>query len=97
VNKIKEKKLDTIKSQIIEITDLVESSLENETKKVFDNNNVFENKDKDTFTLTKIIDYASNKSNELSEISFIKNELNIIKLMILEQQKVLETILLKKK
>ena len=97
MNKIKEKKLDTIKSQIIEITDFVESSLEDENKKTFVNNDVFENKDKDTFTLTKIINHASNKSNELNDISFIKNELNIIKLMISKQAKLLETILLKKK
>ena len=39
MNKIKEKKLNSIKSQIVEITDFVESSFEDKSKEIFLNKN----------------------------------------------------------
>ena len=43
MNKIKEKKLNSIKSQIVEITDFVESSIEDTSKEIFPNKNDNEN------------------------------------------------------
>ena len=96
MNKIKEKKLNSIKSQIVEITDFAESDFEDTTKKIFINNkNNIENKEKDTFILTKIVNSSPKSINPLDDINFIKDELNIVKLMLLKQEKTLEMILLR--
>jgi len=96
VNKIKEKKLNSIKSQIVEITDFAESDFEDTTKKIFINNkNNIENKEKDTFILTKIVNSSPKSINPLDDINFIKDELNIVKLMLSKQEKTLEMILLR--
>ena len=95
MNKIKEKKLNSIKSQIVEITDFVESSFEDKSKEIFLNKNDNENKGKDTFTLTKIVEPFQKSTSQLDNINFIKDELSIVKSMLLKQEKTLESILLK--
>ena len=96
MNKIKEKKLNHIKSQIVEITDFVQSTFEDSTKEQFlDDRNDNEFKEKDTITLTKIVGFGSKISTNQNDINFIKNELNIVKLMLLNQEKALKKILLK--
>ena len=96
MNKIKEKKLNHIKSQIVEITDFVQSNFEDPSKEQFlADRNANEIKEKDTITLTKIVDFGSKISIKQNDINFIKNELNIVKLMLLNQEKVLKNILLK--
>lgn len=95
MNKIKEKKLNSIKSQIVEITDFVESSFEDKSKEIFPNKNDNENKGKDTFTLTKIVEPFPKSTNQLDNINLIKDELNIVKSMLSKQEKTLESILLK--
>ena len=96
MNKIKEKKLNSIKSQIVEITDFAESSFKNTTKKIFINKkNDIENKEKDTFILTKIIEPFPKSTSQLDNINFIKDELSIVKSMLSKQEKTLESILIK--
>ena len=95
MNKIKEKKLNSIKSQIVEITDFVESSIENTSKEIFPNKNDNKNERKDTFTLTKIVEPFAKSTNQLDNINSIKDELSIVKSMLLKQEKTLESILIK--
>ena len=95
MNKIKEKKLNSIKSQIVEITDFVESSIEDTSKEIFPNKNDNENKEKDTFILTKIIEPFPKSTSQLDNINFIKDELSIVKSMLSKQEKTLESIKLK--
>ena len=95
MNKIKEKKLNSIKSQIVEITDFVESSIEDTSKEIFPNKNDNENKEKDTFILTKIIEPFPKSTSQLDNINFIKDELSIVKSILSKQGKTLESILLK--
>lgn len=95
MNKIKEKKLNSIKSQIVEITDFVESSIEDTSKEIFPNKNDNENKEKDTFILTKIIEPFPKSTSQLDNINFIKDELSIVKSMLFKQEKTLESILIK--
>ena len=95
MNKIKEKKLNSIKSQIVEITDFVESSIEDTSKEIFPNKNDNKNERKDTFTLTKIVEPFAKSTNQLDNINSIKDELSIVKSMLSKQGKTLESILLK--
>ena len=95
MNKIKEKKLNSIKSQIVEITDFVESSFEDKSKEIFPNENDNENKGKDTFILTNIVKPSLKSTIQLDNINFIKDELSIVKSMLSKQEKTLESILLK--
>ena len=95
MNKIKEKKLNSIKSQIVEITDFVESSIEVTSKEIFPNKNDNENEGKDTFILTKIIEPFPKSTSQLDNLNFIKDELSVVKSILLKQEKTLESILLK--
>ena len=95
MNKIKEKKLNSIKSQIVEITDFVESSFEDKSKEIFPNKNDNENKGKDTFILTKIVEPFPKSTSQLDDITLIKDELSTVKSMLSKQEKTLESILLK--
>ena len=90
MNKIKEKKLNSIKSQIVEITDFVESSFEDKSKEIFSNKNDNENKGKDTFTLTKIVEPFPKSTSQLDDITLIKDELSIVKSMLSKQKKIVE-------
>ena len=95
MKKIKEKKLNSIKSQIVEITDFVESNFEDESKKIFSNENDIADKGNDTFILTKIVEPFPKKTSQLDNINFIKDELSIVKSMLSKQEKTLESILLR--
>ena len=95
MNKIKEKKLNSIKSQIVEITDFVESSIEDTSKEIFSNKNDNENEGKDTFILTKIIEPFPKSTSQFDNINFIKDELSFVKSMLSKQEKTLESILIK--
>ena len=98
MNKIKEKKLNSIKSQIVEITDFVENSFLDQNKQTFVNKKKDnEDSEKDTFTLTKIVNKDLQTSIPSDDINFIKKELNIVKSMLLNQDEVLKIVLSKLK
>ena len=92
LNKVKEKKLKAIKSEISEISKLVASNSDNN----LDDNNVddFQKMESDTITLTKIIDNVSNNIKKEQLIEIIE-EIRNVKVALSKQDKVLEDILLK--
>ena len=92
LNKVKEKKLKAIKSEISEISKLVSSNLENK----LDNNNVddLQKIEDDTFTLTKIVDNLSNNTKK-EQFSEIIEEIRNVRVVLNKQDKILEDILLK--
>ena len=92
LNKVKEKKLKAIKSEISEISKLVASNSEN---KLDDNNfDDLQKMESDTITLTKIVDNVSNNIKEEQLIEIIE-EIKNVKVALSKQDKVLEDILLK--
>jgi predicted component of type VI protein secretion system len=92
LNKVKEKKLKAIKSEISEISKLVSSNTNNE----LDDNDPddFKKLESDTITLTKIVDNVSNNfdKHQLEEIS---EELKNIRITLAKQDTILRDILLK--
>ena len=92
MNKIKEKKLKSIKSQLNEINEFVKVNVNEEVLKEVDNNN---DKKNDTLILTKIVNYSDKEQNTLNNIDEIRDELNIIKLMLIKQEKTMDEIILK--
>ena len=92
MNKIKEKKLNSIKSQLNEINEFVKVNVNGEFQKKVDNNN---DKENNTLILTKIVNYEDKEQNTLNNIEEIRNELNIIKLMLIKQEKTMDEIILK--
>ena len=92
MNKIKEKKLSSIKSQLNEINEFVKVNVNDEVQKKVGNNN---DKENDTLILTKIVNYRDKEQNTLHNIDEIKDELNIIKLMLIKQEKTMDEIILK--
>ena len=92
MNKIKEKKLNSIKSQLNEINEFVKVNVNDEVQKKVDNNN---DKENDTLILTKIVNYRDKEQNTLNNIDEIRDELNIIKLMLIKQEKTMDEIILK--
>jgi len=92
LNKVKEKKLKAIKSEISEISKLVASNSDNN----LDDNNVddLQKMESDTITLTKIIDNVSNNIKKEQLIEIIE-EIRNVKVALSKQDKVLEDILLK--
>ena len=92
MNKIKEKKLNSIKSQLNEINEFVKVNVNDEVQKKVGNNN---DKENDTLILTKIVNYRDKEQNTLHNIDDIKDELNIIKLMLIKQEKTMDEIILK--
>ncbi|MDB9771228.1 hypothetical protein OAD02_01035 [Alphaproteobacteria bacterium] len=92
MNKIKEKKLNSIKSQLNEINEFVKVNVNDEVQKKVGNNN---DKENDTLILTKIVNYRDKEQNTLHNIDEIKDELNIIKLMLIKQEKTMDEIILK--
>ena len=92
LNKVKEKKLKDIKSEISEISKLVSSNSENK----LDDNNVDDLKkmESDTITLTKIVDNVSNDTKKEQLIEIIE-EIRKVKVALSKQDKILEDILLK--
>ena len=92
MNKIKEKKLNSIKSQLNEINEFVKVNVNDEVQKKVGNNN---DKENDTLILTKIVNYRDKEKNTLNNINEIRDELNIIKLMLIKQEKTMDEIILK--
>ena len=92
MNKIKEKKLNSIKSQLNEINEFVKVNVNEEVQKKVDINN---DKENNTLILTKIVNYKDKEQNTLNNIEEIRNELNIIKLMLIKQEKTMDEIILK--
>lgn len=92
LNKVKEKKLKAIKSEISEISKLVSSNTNNELEDV--NTVDFKKLESDTITLTKIVDNVSNNpdKHQLEEIS---EELKNIRITLAKQDTILRDILLK--
>ena len=93
MNKIKEKKLNAIKSEILEITDFVTSNINNNKTEISDVNKKTDKDSEHTITLTNIID--SEKNEDDRDLITIKKELNTIKSMIIKQERILEEILTK--
>ena len=92
LNKVKEKKLKAIKSEISEISKLVSSNTNNELEDV--NTVDFKKLESDTITLTKIVDNVSDNpdKHQLEEIS---EELKNIRITLAKQDIILRDILLK--
>ena len=92
LNKVKEKKLKAIKSEISEISKLVSSNSESK----LDNNKVddLQKIEDDTFTLTKIVDNVSNNTKK-EQFSEIIEEIRNVRVVLNKQDKILEDILLK--
>lgn len=92
LNKVKEKKLKAIKSEISEISKLVSSNTNNELEDI--NTVDFKKLESDTITLTKIVDNVSNNfdKHRLEEIS---EELKNIRITLAKQDTILRDILLK--
>ena len=92
MNKIKVKKLNLIKSQLNEINEFVKVNVNEEVQKKVDINN---DKENNTLLLTKIVNYKDKEQNTLNNIDEIRDELNIIKLLLIKQEKKMDEILLK--
>ena len=93
MNKIKEKKINAIKSEILEIKDFVTSNINDDNFEISDLNNKTVEDSNDTLTLKNIIHYEKNEDN--NDLITVKKELGTIKSMIIKQEKVLEEILTK--
>lgn len=96
MNKIKEKKLNSIKLQIDEISHFAKSTMDMELKKTSTDDFITLKKDKDdTITLTNII--GSDLKNKISPDNFnnIKNELVEIKKVLNNHKIILDSILAK--
>ena len=93
MNTAKEKKLNEIKSEILEITSFVTSNKKEENA---DNNTDKEIKinSSDTLTLTNIVN-SEHKVETKDDLTSIKNELFILKSMLTKQEIMLKEILLK--
>ena len=92
LNKVKEKKLKAIKSEISEISKLVSSNSENKSE----DNNVddFQKEENDTITLTKIVDNVSYDTKKEKLVEIIE-EIRNVRVALGKQDKILENILLK--
>lgn len=95
MNKIKEKKLNSIKLQIDEISHFAKSTMDMESKKTSTDDFITLKKDRDdTITLTNIID--SDLKNKISPDNFnIKNELVEIHKVLNNHKIILDSILAK--
>ena len=92
LNKVKEKKLKAIKSEISEISKLVSSNINNEME---DNDpDDFKKSESDTITLTKIVDNVSNNPDK-HQLEEIFEELKNIRITLAKQDTILRDILLK--
>ena len=93
MNIAKEKKLNAIKSEILEITKFVTS---NKTDEDFDfhKGNEIEKDYSDTFTLTDIVN-NENKVQSKESLAEVKYELNELKSMLTRQEIAIKEILLK--
>ena len=85
MNKIKENKLNSIKLQLNEINEFVKVKVNDEIQKTIDDS--IDNKENDTLVLTKIVNIRDKEENTIKIIDEIRDELNIIKLMLIKQEK----------
>lgn len=92
MNKVKEKKLKAIKSEISEISKLLSSNTNNKLEDL--NTDDFKKLESDTITLTKIVDNVSNNSNK-HQLEEISEELKNIRITLAKQDTILKDILLK--
>ena len=88
----KEKKLNDIKSEILEITNFVTSNKKDENADI--NDKEIKINSNDTFTLTNIVN-GEQKVKTKDDLTEIKNELLTLKSMLTKQEIVLKKILLK--
>ena len=93
MDKVKENKLNAIKSDILEIREFVTSiSNNNNLEPSFDDD--INSKVNDTHTLTKIVG-VENNNQKLNVFENINEEINTIKTILNEHEKILKEILLK--
>lgn len=93
MNKVKEKKLQEIKSEIAEITDYINTKsddlqIQNQKSKIIPENS------ENTLTLTKIVKEQDTNYDSIN-LTNIKNELINVKLLLNKQEKLLQEIFLK--
>ena len=93
LNKTKEKKLDAIKSEILEITDFVKTNVNTKPSNV-SKNSLHDEADDSTYTLTKIVEQETTDCVN-KNINFIKNQLSDLKSTLLKHEKVLNEIVSK--
>ena len=93
MNKIKEKKLNTIKSDILEIKDFVMSNDVVNKKQTSSDDNL-NGKADDTITLKKIVDFENNEQNSNILVK-IKQDLDLLKSTLIEHERILKEILIK--
>ena len=89
----KEKKLNEIKSEILEITNFVTSNKKDENADTNTNKEIKINSN-DTLTLTNIVN-SEQKVKTTDDLTEIKNELLTLKSMLTKQEIVLKEVLLK--
>ena len=92
MNNAKEKKLNEIKSEILEITNFVTSNKKDENADI--NDKEIKINSNDTFTLTNIVN-GEKKIKTKDDLTEIKNELLTLKSMLTKQEIVLKEVLLK--
>ena len=90
---VKEKKLNEIKSEILEITNFVTSNKKDEDADINTDKEININSN-DTLTLTNIVN-GEQKVKTTDDLTEIKNELLTLKSMLTKQEIVLKEILLK--
>jgi hypothetical protein len=96
VNKIKEKKLNSIKLQIDEISHFAQSEIDSDLKKNSTDDFISLKEDKDdTITLTNIIDSGLKNKNSPYNFNDIKNELAEIQKVMNNHKIILDSILAK--
>ena len=89
----KEKKMNAIKSEILEITDFVTSN--NKDKNTdYNKDSGIENNSNDTLTLTNIVNREHKVLNK-NDLTEVKDELDKLKSMLIKQEILLKEILLK--
>ena len=93
MSKAKEKKLNEIKSEILEITNFVTSNKKDENVDINTDKEININSN-DTLTLTNIVN-GKQKVKTTDDLTEIKNELLTLKSMLTKQEIVLKEILLK--
>ena len=89
----KEKKLNAIKSEILEITDFVTSNNKDKNTDV-NKDDVTENDYNNTLTLTNIVN-SEHKVLTKNDLTEVKDELNKLKSTLIKQEILLKEILLK--
>ena len=93
MNTAKEKKLNEIKSEILEITNFVTSNKKDENVDINTDKEININSN-DTLTLTNIVN-GEQKVKTTDDLTEIKNELLTLKSMLTNQEIVLKEVLLK--